>query len=187
MFYNRLLSASKFAVICGKASFDLCVSTGVPLAPSMASSTPPFDPSGTRYDQKTYSGRLSHFREMVSPSTLLVGDAELAARVDLLERHARGAAPEASDADLWDAKRIKDAIIHPTTGEKMFLPGRMSAFVPQHGSKCRPGCCVSSGSAGWLWAASDTQGERPGLRPSSHCLTCSSQPPIPPPFTIRCR
>ena len=125
----------------------------------MASSTPPFNPSGTRYDQTTYTGRLAHFREMVSPSTLLVGDAELAAKVDLLERHARGAAPEASDADLWDAKRVKDAVIHPTTGEKMFMPGRMSAFVPQHGrSKCRPGsaelgCCVSSGCALRLWAA----------------------------------
>ena len=96
----------------------------------MASSTPPFDPSGTRYDQKTYAGRLAHFREMVSPSTLFVSDAELAAKSELLERHARGAAPEASDAELWDAKRIKDAVIHPVTGEKMFLPGRMSAFVP---------------------------------------------------------
>ena len=46
-------------------------------AASMASSssTPPFDPSGTRYDQKTYAGRLAHFREMVSPSTLFVSDA----------------------------------------------------------------------------------------------------------------
>ena len=96
----------------------------------MSSSSPPFDPSGTRYDQNTYAGRLAHFREMVSPSTLLVTDTELQAKVDLLERHARGAAPEASDAELWDAKRLKDAVIHPTTGEKMFLPGRMSAFVP---------------------------------------------------------
>merc|ERR1719487_2838537 len=36
----------------------------------------------------------------------------------------------ATDAEMWDAKRIKDAIIHPVTQEKMFLPGRMSAFVP---------------------------------------------------------
>jgi sideroflexin-5 len=31
---------------------------------------------------------------------------------------------------LWEAKRIKEAMIHPVTNEKMFLPGRMSAFVP---------------------------------------------------------
>ena len=113
---------------------------------SMASSTPPFDPSGTRYDQKTYAGRLAHFREMVSPSTLFVSDAELAAKSELLERHARGAAPEASDAELWDAKRIKDAVIHPVTGEKMFLPGRMSAFVPQHG-RCQSLAAPTSAAA----------------------------------------
>ena len=35
-----------------------------------------------------------------------------------------------TDAELWEAKRIQDAIVHPVTNEKMFLPGRMSAFVP---------------------------------------------------------
>ena len=51
---------------------------------SMASPTPPFDPSGTRYDQTTYAGRLAHFREMVSPATLLVSDIELQEKIDLL-------------------------------------------------------------------------------------------------------
>ena len=48
----------------------------------------------------------------------------------LLDKHAKGQASHASDAELWEAKRIKDAIIHPVTNEKMFLAGRMSAFVP---------------------------------------------------------
>ena len=91
--------------------------------------TPVFNPSGSRYDQSTYMGRLSHFREMTDPKTLLVGDEELGKATALLAAYNKGDR-SASDADLWEAKRIKDAIIHPVTGEKMFLPGRMSAFVP---------------------------------------------------------
>ena len=120
----------------------------------MASPTPPFDPSGTRYDQTTYAGRLAHFREMVSPATLMVSDIELQEKIDLLARHAKGQAPEASDAELWDAKRIKDAVIHPTTGEKMFLPGRMSAFVPVN-TVPTVGMLVASTPAQivfWQWA-----------------------------------
>ena len=37
-----------------------------------------------------------------------------------------------TDEMLWEAKKIVDAIIHPATGEPMFLPGRMSAFVPMN-------------------------------------------------------
>ena len=31
---------------------------------------------------------------------------------------------------MWKARQTKEAIVHPVTNEKMFLPGRMSAFVP---------------------------------------------------------
>jgi len=95
----------------------------------MAKPTPPFNPAGSRYDQSTFEGRLSHFREMTDPNTLLVGDDELGRAQALLAKYEAGDRT-ASDGDLWEAKRIKDAIIHPVTGEKMFLPGRMSAFVP---------------------------------------------------------
>ena len=91
---------------------------------------PPFDAKGCRYDQSTYTGRLRRFKEMTDPRMLLVGDEELARAQALLDKHAQGQASSATDAELWEAKRIKDAIIHPVTNEKMFLPGRMSAFVP---------------------------------------------------------
>ena len=37
---------------------------------------------------------------------------------------------DAENLEFWEAKKIVDAIIHPATGEVMFWPGRMSAFVP---------------------------------------------------------
>ena len=93
---------------------------------------PPFDPSSCRYDQATYTGRLQHFMEMVDPRSLLTSDAELAAAQALLNQFDKTKTKPAgvTDAAMWNAKKIKDAIIHPVTGEQMFLPGRMSAFVP---------------------------------------------------------
>jgi len=91
---------------------------------------PPFTPRGSRYDQSSFSGRLAHFREMTDPRTLFTTSDELAAAKGLLAKHAEGKAAGATDHELWEAKRVVDAIVHPVTGEEMFLPGRMSAFVP---------------------------------------------------------
>jgi len=91
---------------------------------------PPFDPNGCQYDQSVYSGRLRRFWEITDLRMLLISDDQLAKAQALLDKHAQGQASDATNADLWEAKRIKDAVIHPVTGEKMFLPGRMAAFVP---------------------------------------------------------
>eukprot|EP00962_Isochrysis_galbana_P041043 scaffold14964_cov146-Isochrysis_galbana.AAC.1 len=96
----------------------------------MSGAVPTFDPRGTRYDQSTFLGRLAHFREMTDPRTLLTTPEELRRCRSLLESHAQGKAKGASDQELWEAKRVTDAIVHPVTGDEMFLPGRMSAFVP---------------------------------------------------------
>jgi hypothetical protein len=92
----------------------------------------PFDPSSTKYDQSTYSGRLQHFIEMVDPRTLFTTDNELINAQSLLTQFGKTKTKPAgvTDAEMWEAKKIKEAVIHPVTGEKMFLLGRMSAFVP---------------------------------------------------------
>lgn len=97
---------------------------------SSAANEPPFDPHGCRFDTSTYAGRVAHFYEMVSPLTLFTTADELEAALQLLKRHELGEAAGVADSKLWDAKRIKEACIHPGTGEPMFLLGRMAAFVP---------------------------------------------------------
>ena len=44
---------------------------------SSSSSTPPFDPDGSYYDQSTYQGRFLGFLDVVDPRTLFTSDEEL--------------------------------------------------------------------------------------------------------------
>jgi len=101
----------------------------------MAPVPPLFDPDGNKYDQATYRGRLLHFLDVIDPRMLLVGDEQLKesqARITRFRqfRHHQGVDSGGSDAELWQAKKVQDALLHPDTGEKILLPLRMSAFVP---------------------------------------------------------
>ena len=90
----------------------------------------PFDLRGCRHDQSTYPGRVSHFKEVVNPALLFTSQDSLQKSLILLDRFGAGDAADVPAAELWEAKAVKDAVIHPATGEEMFLPGRMAAFVP---------------------------------------------------------
>jgi tricarboxylate carrier len=49
----------------------------------------------------------------------------------LLKQYKAGTVePDITDRELWEAQKIVQAIIHPDTGDKMFMPFRMSGFVP---------------------------------------------------------
>mmetsp|Transcript_11146 Transcript_11146/g.22575 ORF Transcript_11146/g.22575 Transcript_11146/m.22575 type:complete len:352 (+) Transcript_11146:33-1088(+) len=114
------------AATAGSASFAFCN------AP--AAKVPPFVLGGDRYDQTTFEGRLAKIQEMIDVRTVLTTDDELArCQAKLAEFKALGRAPDGtSDEQLWEAQRTVDAIIHGPTGEKMWLPGRMSMFVPMN-------------------------------------------------------
>ncbi|OZJ03094.1 hypothetical protein BZG36_03917, partial [Bifiguratus adelaidae] len=48
----------------------------------------------------------------------------------LIARYNAGKAPDAPEKDLWQAKKVVESTVHPDTGEPVFLPFRMSCFVP---------------------------------------------------------
>jgi len=97
----------------------------------MGDQYPPFNPKGTRYDQSTFKGRFRHFLDVTDMRTLFTTQEELDGAVALLKNYREGKLDRRpSDEELWKAKKICDAIIHPDTGEKIPLPFRLSSFVP---------------------------------------------------------
>ena len=51
--------------------------------------------------------------------------------VKLLDDYRHGSiAPHVTDEALWEARKIKEAILHPDTNEVVPMPFRMSGFVP---------------------------------------------------------
>uniref|UniRef100_A0A8C8DWV5 Sideroflexin 5b n=1 Tax=Oryzias sinensis TaxID=183150 RepID=A0A8C8DWV5_9TELE len=81
--------------------------------------------------KNTFLGRLRHFIDIIDPSTLFVSERRLKECIKLLDDYKHGTLPPGvSDLQLWEAQKIKQAIIHPDTGEKIFMPFRMSGYVP---------------------------------------------------------
>nr|XP_057932634.1 sideroflexin-5b isoform X3 [Doryrhamphus excisus] len=96
-----------------------------------AEACPAFRLGGSRYDQGSFLGRLRHFVDIIDPSTLLVSETRLKESIKLLDDFKHGRLPTGvSDLQLWEAQKVKQAIIHPDTGDKIFMPFRMSGYVP---------------------------------------------------------
>ncbi|MEQ2264743.1 Sideroflexin-5 [Xenotaenia resolanae] len=78
-----------------------------------------------------FLGRFRHFLDVIDPRTLFVSEKRLQECVKLLDSFKQGTLPPGvTDAELWQAQKIKQAIIHPDTGETILMPFRMSGFVP---------------------------------------------------------
>jgi len=91
---------------------------------------PKFNIEEPRFDQGTYWGRAKHFFITTNPANLLATEQELQEAKNLLEKYKKGEVKNVNEDDLWKAKTLYESAFHPDTGEKMFLPGRMSAQVP---------------------------------------------------------
>uniref|UniRef100_A0A3B4TGQ0 Sideroflexin 5b n=1 Tax=Seriola dumerili TaxID=41447 RepID=A0A3B4TGQ0_SERDU len=86
---------------------------------------PAFQLGRPRYDQGSFLGRLRHFIDIIDPSTLFVSEKRLKESIKLLDDYNHGTLPPGV-SDL----QVSTAIIHPDTGEKIFMPFRMSGYVP---------------------------------------------------------
>ncbi|RUS24502.1 LOW QUALITY PROTEIN: Tricarboxylate/iron carrier [Jimgerdemannia flammicorona] len=84
----------------------------------------------SRYDQSTYLGRLKHFVGLTNPSTLFVSRQGLERAKETIANYNAGKLKDVNPEELWRAKQIVDSTVHPDTGEPVFLPFRMSCFVP---------------------------------------------------------
>eukprot|EP01083_Nonionella_stella_P186882 685439_1 len=96
---------------------------------------PPFTLDGNRFNLETYVGRTRNFFELFNPILLLTSNKRLDECKALLEDYKSNkfnTIDATLNTQLWDARRITDAIIHPQTNEKILLPFRMSCFVPMN-------------------------------------------------------
>lgn len=121
----------------------------------VAIDVPKFVLGGNRYDQTTFQGRLTHIQELIDMRTLLITDEEVASSQKLLKEYEKlGRNPDGvTDAQLWDAQRKVNAVIHAPTGEKMNIFGRMSMFVPAN-VPIAAGLLMSKSTAAtlfWQW------------------------------------
>ena len=92
---------------------------------------PPFSLNRPRYDDSKFVERARHFFEVTDPRTLLVSHTELRSACSLLQSaHDGSLAPGTSNAQLWEARRLKDSAYHPVTGCEIPRPFRFAAFVP---------------------------------------------------------
>lgn len=93
---------------------------------------PEFQLNKSRFNLDTYLGRFCHNLDIIDPRTLFVSDKKLKESLELLEDYKRGNVELDSDTTrrLWEAQKIKQSMIHPDTGQKIFMPFRMSSYVP---------------------------------------------------------
>ncbi|EOD49559.1 putative hsp70 family chaperone lhs1 protein [Neofusicoccum parvum UCRNP2] len=86
------------------------------------------DLPASQYDLSTYWGRVRHAADISDPRTLLTGSTGLAHAKELVSAYKQGKIASMTP-DLWKAKKVIDSTLHPDTGEPVFLPFRMSAYV----------------------------------------------------------
>ncbi|KAF8440574.1 Tricarboxylate/iron carrier [Terfezia claveryi] len=85
----------------------------------------------SQYDLTTYRGRVLHSLDLCDPRTLFTSSSQLCAYIQTIRAYKSTPSrkPPPLTPDIWHAKKVLDATLHPDTGEPVLLPFRMSAFV----------------------------------------------------------
>jgi len=87
----------------------------------------------SRYDQKTFWGRFRHFIDVTDVRLMIITQQQInQAQKRITDFKQRGSplVNPTEAKELWEAKKVVDATIHPQTGELIPLPVRLSSFVP---------------------------------------------------------
>lgn len=89
--------------------------------------------NATRYDLNKYWGRVRYFADVTDMRTLFTSKKQLEEAKALIEKYEKGQVQLGVDVamnEIWKAKKICNAMIHPDTGEVIPAPFRFSAFLP---------------------------------------------------------
>lgn len=92
---------------------------------------PTYHPSkGQRFDESHFAGRFSRMILACDPMLLFYNKEQVLEAREMLRKYKSG---EYTDRQLWEARRVVDAAVHPDTGEFIPRPFRMSGYVPFNG------------------------------------------------------
>ena len=74
----------------------------------------------SKFDLSTYKGRFLHFLNQQNPLNILATEKQFKSAFEVLREKSKS-----RDEEFWAAKYLVDSAYHPSTGEKIILPGRM--------------------------------------------------------------
>mmetsp|Transcript_20571 Transcript_20571/g.35110 ORF Transcript_20571/g.35110 Transcript_20571/m.35110 type:complete len:332 (-) Transcript_20571:28-1023(-) len=94
---------------------------------------PPFSLVKPLYDQSTLIGRAKQFYTVTDPRSLFITQSQVNQAEVLLNHFRNNTLPDnITNADLWNARRIVESVVHPDTGKPIPAILRFSSYAPMN-------------------------------------------------------